>query len=120
MTTRTWTAVVIVVVPLLAYPLYAVASGAPRFPDRTECIRPAAEGMPADVVFGRLDSPLDAEALRDRVESVGFVGTEVLADGCGRWKVVLDNVPTVAIAREVQEEARTVDLETSLELYTGH
>ena len=62
------------------------------------------------------DGPEAAATFRDRVLSVGFSGTEMLADGCGRWKVVLEDVPSVEIAREVQAEAATVDLSPTLEL----
>jgi hypothetical protein len=105
----------VVAVPLVAYPLLAFADGSPRFPSPVECVHPAVEGEPADVVFGRYDDPVTADSVREKVVSVGFVGTESLGDGCGRWKVVLEDVPTVDIAREVQAEAATVELATTLE-----
>jgi hypothetical protein len=77
---------------------------------------PAVEGMPVDVVYGRFDSSLEAGALLERVLSVGFTGTEMLIDSCGRWEVVLEGVPDLEIARGVQEEAASVDLEPTLEL----
>jgi hypothetical protein len=113
---RAWVATAIVVVPLLVYPLVTVAGGAPRFPSPAECVRPAVEGQPADVVYGRFDDPVTAVAFRDRVLSVGFAGTEMLGDGCGRWKVVLEDVPSLDIARGVQVEAASVDLSPTLEL----
>ena len=116
MSTRGWVAVGIVLVPLLAYPLVTLAGGSPRFPSRQECERPPVDGQPVDVVFGRVDDPVAAVKFAERVVSVGFVGTEALADGCGRWKVVLVSVPGLDVAREIQEEARTVDLEPTLEL----
>ena len=103
-----WIASAIILIPLVGYPLVTVASdGGPRFPSAEECVRPAVDGQPVDVVYGRFDDPETATAYRDRVLSVGFAGTEMLADGCGRWKVVLRNVPSVEIAREVQAEAAT-------------
>ena len=119
MTTRVWLAVAIVAVPLLAYPLITLAGGAPRFPTRGECVRPAVAGEPADVVYGRFDSLTAAEELRQHVVSVGFTGTEVLGDGCGRWKVLLLNVPSVEIAEQVRDEARTVGLDPKLERATS-
>ena len=119
MTGRLWAAVVVVLVPLLAYPIVTLSGGAPRFPTRDECAHPAVEGAPVDIVYGRLDDPLEASRLRDRVVAVGFIGTEAVADGCGRWKVVLENVPSLEVAREVQEEAKGVDLSPTLELGSG-
>jgi hypothetical protein len=115
MSRRLATFLAIVLVPLLAYPLLALAGGAPRFPTRAECVHEAVEGQPVDVVFGRLDDPVAAEELRDRVVSVGFTGTEALADGCGRWEVVLDNVPSLEIAEEIGREAETVNLQPTFE-----
>lgn len=116
MTTRVWVAAAIVLVPLLGYPLVTLAGGAPRFPSRQECVRSAVEGQRVDVVFGRFDDPESAFDVRDDVVAVGFTGTEALPDGCGRWKVVLESVPSIEIAREIQMEAATVDLKPTLEL----
>lgn len=119
MTTRSWAAVAIVAVSLLAYPLVTIAGGAPRFPTRAECVHAAVEGEPVNVVYGRVDSPIAANALRDRVVAAGFTGTEVIGDGCGRWEVVLQNVPSLEIARELQAETQTVGLTPTLELRPG-
>ena len=116
MSTRAWVVVAIVFVPLVGYPLVTLASGGARFSGPDECAPAAVEGQPVDVVYGRFDDPDTAAAFRDRVLSVGFAGTEMLGDGCGRWKVVLRNVPSLEIAREVQAEAATVDLSPTLEL----
>jgi hypothetical protein len=109
----------IVFVPLLGYPLITIAGGAPRFPSPEECARPPVDGDAVDVVYARFDDPRTAGVFRDRVLSLGFAGTEMLADGCGRWKVVLQNVPSPEIAREVQAEAETVDLSPTIERATG-
>jgi hypothetical protein len=119
MRSRAALAAVIVAVPLVGYPLVTVLGGSPRFPSRDECVRPAVEGQPVDVVFDRFDDPASAGDLRDRVVAVGFIGTEAVPDGCGRWKVVLERVPTLEIASEVQREAGTVDLAPTLELASG-
>lgn len=116
MTARVWVAVAIVLVPLLGYPLVTLAGGSPRFPSRQECVRSPVEGQPVDVVFGRFDDPELAAETRDRVVADGFIGTEALPDGCGRWRVVLEGVPSLEIAREIQTEAATVDLRPTLEL----
>jgi hypothetical protein len=109
-------AVAIVLVAALGYPLVVLASGSPRFPTRDECVRPAVEGEPVDLVFGRFDDPVSAADFVTRVVAVGFIGTESAADGCGRWKVVLENVPSIELAAQIQEEAATVDLHPQLEL----
>jgi hypothetical protein len=106
---------VIVLVPLAAYVAAALADGPPRFPTRDECVHAPVEGEPVDLVFGRVDDPASGEELRDAVVAVGFLGVESLPDGCGRWKVVLEDVPSADIAREVQAEAASVELATTLE-----
>lgn len=116
MSLRFWLLIAIVIVPLLGYPIVSVAGGGPRFPTRAECLRPAVEGQRVDVVWGRFDDSVEAEALRERVVAVGFVGTEARPDGCGRWKVVLESIPSIEIAREIVKEAETVDLYPTLEL----
>jgi len=110
----------IVLVPLLGYPLVTLAGGSPRFPSHEECVRPLLEGEPVDLVFGRFDDPYSAVGLRDRVLAVGFIGTEALPDGCGRWRVVLESVPSIEVAREIQEEAATVDLRPTVEAAAGN
>jgi len=114
-TRRVALVVAIVVVPLTVYPLITVAGGSPRFPDRSECVHDAVDGSPVDIVYGRFDSPTDAEGLRDRVVDTGFTGTEALPDGCGRFEVVYENVPSLDVARQVQEEARKAGFEPTLE-----
>jgi hypothetical protein len=118
MTRRVWLAAAIVAVPFVIYVGSTLADGAPRFPTRAECIHPAVEGRPVDLVYGRVDSPVLADDLRDRVLSVGFTGTEVLGDGCGRWKVVLENIPSIAVASQVRVEAMNAGFTPTLELAT--
>jgi hypothetical protein len=79
-------------------------------------VRPAVEGQRVDVVFSRFGDPDSADELRDHVLAVGFRGTEAIPDGCGRWKVVLESVPSLEIAGEIQTEAGMVDLHPTLEL----
>jgi hypothetical protein len=109
-------AVAIVLVAALGYPLVVLASGSPRFPTRDECVVPAVEGQPVDLVFARFDDPMSASELAARAVAVGFTGTDWGPDGCGRWKAVLENVPSIDVAKQIQEEALTVDLHPQLEL----
>jgi hypothetical protein len=115
MTRRLVLLAAIVVVPLLAYPLVTLAGGSPRFPGQDECVHAAAEGNRVDIVYGRFESVADAEELRDRVVGVGFTGTDVLPDDCGRFKVVYENVASLDVAQQVQEEARKAGFESTLE-----
>lgn len=119
MNARLAAALAVVLVPLLGYPLFTVAGGQPRFPTREECIHRPIADRPVDVVYARFDDPRLASDQLDRVLGVGFAGTKVLPDGCGRWKVVLENVPSLEIGREIQKEAETVDLYPTLELSQG-
>jgi hypothetical protein len=107
--------VAIVAVAALSYPLVVLARRSPRFPSREECIVEPVPGEPVDLVWGRFDDPVTSADFAAQVVSVGFEGTESLGDGCGRWKVVLEDVPSIEVAREVQEEAATVDLAPTIE-----
>jgi hypothetical protein len=113
--TRLGLAAAIAVIPLLVYPLMTLAGGAPRFPSRDDCVHAPLEGQPADIVYGRFDDPVAAADLLERVLAVGFAGTVLQFDACGKWQVLLEDVPSVEIAREVQAEARAVGLEPTLE-----
>ena len=97
MNPRVWLLVATVCVPLVAYPLFAVASGAPRFPTRDECSRPATTDAPdLDVVYGRLDGPAEADELLASLDAVGFIGAKSEFDACGRWKVFYDGIESRA------------------------
>jgi hypothetical protein len=87
-------AAAIVAIPLLAYPLIALAGGAPRFPSRDDCVHlPSGEATEQlEVVYGRLGDPLAAESLLAELTGTGFVGTEIQLDDCGRWKVSYDSI----------------------------
>lgn len=116
MTSRVAIAAAVVMVPVLSYPLATITGGAPRFPSRTECARPAHpndENM--EVVYGRLASPLAARELRERVVGLGFVGTEVGVDACGLWKVRYDSLDAFDQGQALVEEARRAGLEARLE-----
>ena len=110
-------AVLIVAVPLLAYPALVLADGA-RFPSAEDCVRVVPEGStePLDLVFGRRDSPSEAEELLRRVRAVGYVDAEVRADGCGRWKVLYDGIESYEQGASSAAEARGAGLEAELEV----
>ena len=106
----------VVAVAALGYPFLVLAvSGAPAFPSRTDCVMaPTGEGE-YRVVFGYRDSELEATELRDRALAVGFQGAEISRDGCGRVRVAVDDIPSREVGEEVIREARTVDLDPTLE-----
>lgn len=104
------------VVVALAYPLGVVAGGLPRVPSRADCVRPAThEGEGLEVVFGHLSSLREATDLQARALKVGFQGTQVTHDGCGRYKVAIPGVPSIKVGEEIIAEARSVGLEATLE-----
>jgi hypothetical protein len=110
-------AAAIVAVPLVAYPLVVGADGA-RFPSRNDCVRPAPPGStePLDLVFGRRDTPGEAERLLARVKAVGYVDAEMRTEGCGRWKVLYDGITSYAQGASSAAEARRAGLEARLEI----
>jgi hypothetical protein len=98
-----------------AYPVATLATGAPRFPTRGECVRPATVDGPIDAVFGYFDDVRRAQMLRDRAQAVGFVGAEAAWDACGRLRVSVHGIPTLAVGRQLAAEAQRVGLRVTLE-----
>ena len=99
----------------LVYPVVILATGNPSFPARDECVHPATMDGDIDAVFGYFDTELEAVEMRDRALEVGFAGTEMTWNGCGRIRVAVGGIPTLAVGREFVEQARTVQLEVTLE-----
>ena len=113
---RAGLAAAIVVVPLLAYPVAAVAGGAPRFPTRDECSRPATSDAPdLEVVYGRFDDPRAADDLLAKLTGVGFVGAETTIDPCGRWKVSYDAIESLEQGEALATEVRKAGFEARVE-----
>jgi hypothetical protein len=110
-------AAAIVAVPLVGYPLVVAADGA-RFPTMGDCVRIASPGETAelDLVFGRRDTPAEAERLLERVRGVGYVDAEVRGDGCGRWKVLYDGITSYAQGASSAAEAHGAGLDAWLEV----
>jgi hypothetical protein len=104
------------VVAALGYPLAVIAfAGAPDFPSRDDCmLAPTGEGE-YQVVFGYRDSELEARELRDRALAVGFHGTEIARNACGRVGVFVEDIPSREVGAEVIREAHTVGLNPTLE-----
>jgi hypothetical protein len=115
---RLWiAAAVIVAVPLVVYPVVVGADGA-RFPSRDDCVRPAPPGSTEqlDLVFGRRDTPGEAERLLTRVRAVGYVDAVMQLEGCGRWKVLYDGITSYPQGASSRAQARGAGLEAELEI----
>jgi hypothetical protein len=110
-------AVAIALTPVVMYPLAALAQGEVRFPSRDECARPAtADVENLEVVYGRLDSQVEAQELLDDVLATGFAGTALELDGCGRWKVSYDAIETLAQGEGLVVQARAAGFDPRVEL----
>ena len=96
----------IVAAVLIAYPVATLAAGGADFPTREECVQPATEDGDIDAVFGYFDSEADAAEMRDRALEVGFQGTEFEMNACGRVRVAVGGIPTLAVGREFVEQAK--------------
>lgn len=112
MRTAVWIGAIVVV---LAYPFVNLVGGAPRFPTRDECIRPASRDGEIDAVFGYFETEQAAREVRDRALEIGFAGTELVRNGCGLVRVYVGGIPTLEVGREFVEQAGTVDFDVTLE-----
>jgi hypothetical protein len=101
----------------LAYPMLILAvDGLPRFPDRDECAdRISTPQPPFEVVYARSPSYLRAKTIHEQVVRLGFVDAQLLADGCGRWKVVNLDVDTAEQLRGHLADARRVGYDPWIE-----
>lgn len=102
----------------IGYPVGIVSGGTPHFPKRSDCVDVATKNGKIEAVFGRFDKRADAAARLELVLGRGFKGSEVEGDGCGRMKVVLPGIPTLAVGRELAAEARSEGLNVTLEYAT--
>jgi hypothetical protein len=110
-----WVAVAVAVVVVFAYPVATLAGGAPSFPTRDDCVRPAVTDGDIDAVFGYFDNEGEAVLVRDRALEVGFTGTEMAWNGCGRLRVAVGGIPTLEVGRDFVTEARRVGFDVTLE-----
>jgi hypothetical protein len=100
---------------VLAYPVAVLARGEPTFPTRDECVLPATMDGEIDAVFGYFDDTYEAEAMRSRAIRMGFEGTEMAWNSCGRIRVAVHGIPTLAVGRAFIDEARKVGFDVTLE-----
>ena len=119
-----WT---IVLAALVLYPAsmaagfssFRLPGGTPTFPSRAECERGPNAGEPVRVVFGYARAYAEASVLRERALGAGFETAEVARDGCGRLRVFVEKVPSVAAGEQLVTEARAAGLEPTLERDPG-
>jgi hypothetical protein len=114
MTRRIVPLILLLAAPLL-YVMVVLAGGAPRFPTRGECIRPARADRPIEAVFGRFRDRAAATRQLRRVLDVGFKESHLLGDGCGFLRVAVEQIPSLAVGRDLIAEARAVGLNPTLE-----
>jgi hypothetical protein len=105
----------LVAVCAAGYPAIVLARGAPHFPTRAECRQPARAGEEIVAVFGAFRERGQATALARRAAQVGFAELDVERDACGDVKVVLHDIPSLAVGRDLQAEAARVGLHVTLE-----
>jgi hypothetical protein len=104
---------------LTGYSSFRLPGGLPSFPDRDECVRAPVAGNPVRVVFSYERSYPEANAARERARGAGFETTEVARDGCGRLRVFVENVSSIAAGEELAGQARAAGLEPTLERDPG-
>lgn len=124
---RSLAAWAMVLVVALAYPAAMVVGysgqtlpgGLPRFPGTSDCVAAPIPGQRVRFVVGYADSYPEAHALRERAVAAGLRAPEVSQDGCGRLRVFVDDLPTVAAGNALIAPARSVGLEPTLESDSG-
>jgi hypothetical protein len=99
----------------IGYPAGIVSGGTPHFPKRSDCVDLATKNGEIEAVFGRFDKRADAAARLELVLGRGFTDSEIEGDGCGRMKVVLHGIPSLAVGRELAAEARSEGFNVTLE-----
>lgn len=108
-----WRNEIVAVPALVVLPaaiLVLVAS--PHLGPRLVNCRPAPTVVGPDVVvFGHESTYSDAVASRHAISKVGFVEATIGFDRCGRLQVQTP-APSLKVARQIQTEARSVDLKT--------
>jgi hypothetical protein len=114
----------IVLVGLLSHPGSALVGysgsglpgGWPSFPGTAGCDAAPVAGANARLVVGYADSYPEATAMRERARVAGLVDVEASQDGCGRLRVYVDDLPTIAAAQALQVEAQAAGLRPTVEL----
>jgi hypothetical protein len=106
---------IVLIVVVLLYPLAVLAGGAPHFPSRHDCVRPATTDEKLEAVFGRFGTVAAADSVRARAARAGFQNLKVEPDGCGLFKVTLHGIPRLQVGRDFVREAESVGFRPTLE-----
>jgi hypothetical protein len=101
---------------LVGYSGSGLPGGGPRWPGVADCVTAPAPGRSVRVVVGYAESYPEANAMRERAVSAGLAGTQVARDGCGRLRVFVDDVASVAASQALVADARAARLDATVEL----
>ena len=113
---------VLVAAAIVAVPLLAIRRSsqptAPASRRADDCVAIAAPGDEGelDLVFGRRDTPAEAEELLEQVVASGTSTRSSSATAAARWKVLYDGITSYEQGLESRAEARGAGLEAELEL----
>jgi hypothetical protein len=105
----------LVVVVAIGYPVAVLGNRAPHLPKRADCVHRATKDGDIEAVFGRFDRRADAAAMLRRALKAGFKGSQIEGDACGRLKVAVHGIRTLAVGRELVAEIQSVGLDATLE-----
>jgi hypothetical protein len=101
---------------ILGYSGSGLPGGSPRFPGPFDCVVAPRPERPVRLVVGHTNSYPAAVELRRRAQSAGLESVEMGQDGCGRVRIFVDDLATVAAGRRLAGIARAAGLDPTLEL----
>jgi hypothetical protein len=101
---------------LVGYSGSGLPGGWLSFPGMAGCDAAPVAGANVRLVVGYADSYPEATAMRERAREAGLNDVEASQDGCGRLRVYVDDLPTIAAAEALQVEAQAAGLRPTVEL----
>lgn len=101
---------------LVGYSGSGLPGGLPHFPSAADCVSEPVPGEKVRVVVGYAESYPDAHVLQTRAAAVGLADAEVARDGCGRLRVFVDDLETASARAAAIANARSANLEPTLEV----
>jgi hypothetical protein len=101
---------------LVGYSGSGLPGGGLSFPGTAGCDAAPVAGANVRLVVGYADSYPEATAMRERARGAGLRDVEASQDGCGRLRVYVDDLPTIAAAEALQIEAQAAGLRPTVEL----
>jgi hypothetical protein len=100
---------------LVGYSGSGLPGGWPRFPGSAGCDAAPVAGANVRLVVGYADSYPEATAMSERARVAGLADVEASQDGCGRLRVYVDDLPTIAAAQELMVDAQAAGLRPTVE-----